>query len=219
MNILMLVCCVGASFANNYTPTLVCNDQTTALLWSATDDVPEKVKAWVDSKLKPFMKGEKKLVDELQAANAARAGWADYSEDYKGWTPEEAEKHKPGYAYCEYLWSVKKDKAFRSQHTTTPEVAALKQFQDGTGGVVSEFFCVDAKGGNVCQTQLTSDWFQGDEPKFKDCAKDGGVVAYGKMNRDDTTGETGVHVSIPVFDSNNKFIGAAIVLVIVDKIK
>jgi len=177
-----------------------------------------KVRAWVDASFGPFIKDQAALKKELEAANKERAGWKDYTEDYKSWTKEQAEANNPGYGYCEYVWSVKKDKEFRNKHMTTDAAKALKDFQDKSGGVIGEFFVTDAKGGNVVQTAATSDWFQGDEAKFKDCA-DKKAVAYGTPKRDDTTGDTGVHVSVPVMDANNNCIGVAIALVIVDKVK
>src|SRR5687768_16642007 len=71
-----------------------------------------KVKAWVQDKLVPFVQGNKKLAGELEAANKDRAAWTAFSEDYKAWTPDDAEKNKTSYAYPEYVWSVKKDKDF-----------------------------------------------------------------------------------------------------------
>ncbi|MFT3683788.1 MAG: PDC sensor domain-containing protein [Phycisphaerales bacterium] len=184
----------------------------------SADDQLTKVKAWAEGTLAPFMQGNKVLLEEVTAANKERESWAAYSEDYKKWTPEDAEKNKASYTYCEYLWSVKKDKEFRAKHMSTPAAKAMKEFQSGSGEVVSECFVTDAKGGNVVQSQATSDWFQGDEAKFTDCAGKG-VIAYGKPTRDETTGVTGVHVSVPLFDANKKVSGVAIVLVTIEKVK
>lgn len=184
----------------------------------ASDAVLAKVKAWTESKFVSFVQNNKALNDEVVAANTARASWAAFSEEYKKWTPEDAEKNKNSYGYCEYVWSVKKDKEFRAKHTGAASSKELKEFQDASGGVISEFFVTDAKGGNVAQTQATSDWFQGDEPKFTDCATNA-VVAFSKPKRDETTGETGVHVSVPLFNADKKLTGVAIVLVVADKIK
>src|SRR6185369_5794648 len=115
---------------------------------TTADDALDKAHKWADSKFAQFVQGNKALIEEVQAANKERASWAAYSEDYKKWTPDEAEKHKPGYAYCEYVWSVKKDKDFRTKHTTSAVAGVLKEFQNASGGVVSEFFVTDAKGGN-----------------------------------------------------------------------
>lgn len=174
--------------------------------------------AWVDANLASAVRELADLKKDLDSANKERASWKDFSEDFKGWTKDQAEQNKATYAYAEYLWSVAKDKDFRAKHTGAPSVAALKALQDKSGGVISEFFVTDAKGGNVAQTQLTSDWFQGDEPKFSDCAKAMKTVA-GKPSRDQTTGVTGVHVSIPITGADGKLSGVAIVLVVVDKIK
>ncbi len=39
--------------------------------------------------------------------------------------------------------------------------------QERTGGLIVELFVVDLKGLNACQTVITSDVLQGDEPKFQ----------------------------------------------------
>ncbi|MBL0871530.1 MAG: hypothetical protein IBJ18_13235 [Phycisphaerales bacterium] len=183
---------------------------------TSADSAAEKVKAYTEKTLVPYFNSFTELKDELKAANAARKTWAAYSEDWKKWTPAEAEKNKDSFTYGEYLWSAKKDKTFRSQHTSTKAAEAMKTFQTKSAGAVAECFVTDAKGANVVQTAITSDWFQGDEEKFtkvenkKDCF-------YPAPKRDDTVGQTGVQVSIPIWD-NNEFIGVAVVLVIAEKI-
>ncbi len=176
----------------------------------------EKVKAYVDAKLAPFLNGLGSLKEELKAANKARAGWAAFSEDWKKWSPADAEQHKDSYTYGEYLWSGKKDKAFRAAHIDTPAGKALKEFQEKSGGAAAELFATDAKGGNVCQSQPTSDWFQGDEEKFQkvDGKKD---CFYAEPKRDDTVGQTVVQVSVPIWEKD-AFLGFVCVSVVVEKL-
>lgn len=182
------------------------------------DDGMAKVQAWAEGTFAKYAQENKTLLEEVAAANKDRAAWTAYSEDYKKWTAEDAEKNKTSYAYGEYLWSVKKDKEFRGKHMSSAAAKAIKDYQTESKGVVVEFFVTDVKGGNVVQSQATSDWFQGDEPKFTDCAEKG-VIAYGKPKRDDTTGDTGVHVSVPLLDAQKKVIGVAIALVVIDQVK
>ena len=79
------------------------------------------------------------------------------------------------------------------------------------------------KGGNVAQTAITSDWFQGDEEKVTESSSSSKQPEtkrnhyFGPLQRDDTVGQTGIQVSIPLFDSE-QFIGVAVVLVIIDKL-
>lgn len=177
---------------------------------------PTAVKDYVTAQVTPFLGQLEPLKVELNAANVTRAGWSGFSEDWKSWTPEQAAANTNSYNYGEYLWSARKDKAFRALHTDTPAAKALKAFQVASGGKIAEFFVTDARGGNVCQTALTSDWFQGDEAKFTEVEKKTEAY-YAEPKRDDTVGETGVQVSIPLYDGE-KFIGVAVALVIVEKL-
>lgn len=177
----------------------------------------DATKAFAEGTVATFLNQLAELKLELKAANTARAKWAAFSEDFKKWTPEEAEKNKDSYTHAEYMWSVKKDKAFRALHTDTPAAKALREFQEKSGGAVAELFATDAKGGNVAQSQNTSDWFQGDEAKFQkvDGKKE---LFFDKPKRDDTIGLTVVQVSFPIFDGDT-FIGMVCASIVTDKIK
>lgn len=181
----------------------------------AEDAAGDAVKTYVDGKVAPFLNGLTELKKELKAANEARAKWSPFTEDWKKWTPEDAEKNKESYSYGEYVWSSKKDKAFRSQHTDTAAAKALKDFQEKSGGAVAEMFATDAKGGNVCQSQNTSDWFQGDEAKFQNVDKKKDAF-FDKPKRDDTTGLNVVQVSVPIWDGET-FLGMVCVSVVSEK--
>ena len=184
---------------------------------------PAPVASYVSGELTAFLGALAPLRAELNAANAARQGWSGFNDDWKAWTPETAAANTESYNHGEYLWSARKDRAFRTLHTDTPAAKALKAFQDASGGKIVEFFITDARGGNVCQTALTSDWFQGDEEKFSAVANkpaeaaDRAAPFYAEPKRDDTVGQTGIQVSIPLFDGD-KFIGVAVALVIVEKL-
>lgn len=184
--------------------------------FGAGAESPTAVKDYVTAQVTPFLAQLEPLKVELNAANVTRAEWSGFTEDWKSWTPEQAAANTSSYNYGEYLWSARKDKAFRTLHTDTPAAKALKAFQTASGGKIAEFFVTDARGGNVCQTALTSDWFQGDEAKFTEVEKKTDAY-YAEPKRDDTVGETGVQVSIPLYDGK-KFIGVAVVLVIVEKL-
>ena len=175
------------------------------------EEVKAAAKQYAEGDLAAFLKDFKELKDELKAANEARKGWEAYSEDWKKWNAEEAEKHKNSYTYAEYQWSAKKDKAFRAQFTDTAAAKKLKEFQDKSGGKVVEFFVTDAKGGNVCQSQVTSDWFQGDEEKFSK-VESKTENYYADPKRDDTVGKTGVQVSVPMYDGKS-FLGVVVVTI------
>jgi len=73
---------------------------------------------------------------------------------------------------------------------------------------VGETFVMDNQGANVGQNELTSDYWQGDEPKWQDSFKDGqGAVALSKPKLDKSTGEVDQKVSLPIIDDNGNVIG------------
>lgn len=73
---------------------------------------------------------------------------------------------------------------------------------------MAEIFVMDNLGGNVAMTDKTSDYWQGDEAKFKESFKGGkGAVHIGEIEFDDSAQAYLVQVSVPVKDGN-KVIGA-----------
>lgn len=81
----------------------------------------------------------------------------------------------------------------------------------------AEIFVMDNKGANVCMTDKTSDYWQGDEAKFKESYKGGqGAVHIGGVKFDDSTQAYLVQVSVPVKDGGS-VIGAITIGVDVDK--
>ena len=83
----------------------------------------------------------------------------------------------------------------------------------------SEIFVMDNQGANVAMTDKTSDYWQGDEAKFKESFKGGqGGVHISDVEFDDSSQAYLVQVSVPVKD-NGTVIGAITIGVDVDKIE
>ena len=83
----------------------------------------------------------------------------------------------------------------------------LRGLQDGKP-YYAEIFVMDNQGANVCMTDKTSDYWQGDEAKFKDSFAGGkGAVHLSDVKFDDSTQAYLVQVSVPVKDGE-KVIGA-----------
>ncbi len=94
----------------------------------------------------------------------------------------------------------------------------LKEIQK-TKPFYAEMFVMDNLGGNVCMSDKTSDYWQGDEPKFIESYKGGqGAVHIGDVKFDDSTQAYLVQVSVPVKDGGTT-IGAITIGVDVDKIE
>jgi hypothetical protein len=83
----------------------------------------------------------------------------------------------------------------------------LRALQD-TKAYYAEIFVMDNQGANVCMTDKTSDYWQGDEAKFKESFAGGkGAVHLSDVKFDDSTQAYLVQVSVPVKDGE-KVIGA-----------
>lgn len=94
----------------------------------------------------------------------------------------------------------------------------LKELQDGAD-YYSEIFVMDNQGANVCMTDKTSDYWQGDEPKFTESYKGGaGAVHVSEVSFDDSSQAYLVQVSVPVVDGE-KTIGAMTIGIDVDKVE
>jgi hypothetical protein len=96
--------------------------------------------------------------------------------------------------------------------------AFLKKVQAGSP-YYSEIFVTDKLGANVAMTGKTSDYWQGDEPKFTESFKGGkGEVFVSDVAFDKSTQSYVVHVSVPVKDGATT-IGVLVAAVSVEKVK
>ena len=79
--------------------------------------------------------------------------------------------------------------------------AYLKSVQDESVGKYTEIFAMDAKGLNVAQSTLTSDYWQGDEDKFTASYGAGAdAIHVGEIEQDESTQVFQSQVSVPITD-------------------
>ncbi len=78
------------------------------------------------------------------------------------------------------------------------------------GGTVTEVFVMDARGLNVAASDVTSDFWQGDEPKFSETFPNGiGAVHFGEVEFDESSQSYQGQISISIADpSNGEVVGA-----------
>jgi hypothetical protein len=102
------------------------------------------------------------------------------------------------------------DAEFQGLYTNTPSSMFLKQKQKESDNLYSELFIMDFQGCNVGLSDLTSDFWQGDEAKFKKSFNNGaGSVFIDEIELDESTGTYQVQVSLPIVDkTNNEVVGA-----------
>jgi len=91
---------------------------------------------------------------------------------------------------------------------------ALSKFlvgkKEGSQGLYTEIFVMDNKGLNVGQSDVTSDYWQGDEAKWKKTYSAGAdSIHISDVKKDESTQSFQSQLSLPVVDpANNQVIGA-----------
>ncbi|MEO8332067.1 MAG: hypothetical protein ABI479_06505 [Gallionella sp.] len=113
---------------------------------------------------------------------------------------------------------TKEPSAFMKSLTSNAAAQALAKIQKSKSYLV-EFILTDNQGANVAITGMTSDYWQGDEPKFTNAFADGkGDVYIARPQKDKSTGEVISQVSVPVM-SDGKAIGTLTVGVRAEKLE
>lgn len=85
----------------------------------------------------------------------------------------------------------------------------LAKVQEESGGMFTEIFATDAKGLNVAQSTVTSDYWQGDEDKFtKSFGAGADAVFLGEVEEDESTQTFQSQVSITIVDASGAPIGS-----------
>ena len=95
----------------------------------------------------------------------------------------------------------------------------LAQKKEASGGLITEAFVMDDKGLNVGQSDVTSDYWQGDEDKFRKSFGAGhGALFIDPPERDESTQILQCQASMTVVDETGRPIGAITVGVNLDQL-
>lgn len=85
-----------------------------------------------------------------------------------------------------------------------PASARLVAARDGAGGLFTEIFAMDDKGLNVAASDVTSDYWQGDEAKWKSTyAVGAGAVHISEVEFDESSQSYQAQVSVTVVDPDS----------------
>lgn len=85
----------------------------------------------------------------------------------------------------------------------------LREKQEASGGLITEVFVMDNKGLNVGQSDVTSDYWQGDEAKFqKSYGAGAGAIFVDEAEKDESTQMLQSQVSLTIADAAGNPIGA-----------
>jgi hypothetical protein len=156
----------------------------------------ESVKSWIS---------DAAVIAAIKAQNKKTAGFAeaDIIKLDKQWRAETAKDERPlinkvlGTELSKYLAGKK----------------------EASEGLVTEIFVMDAKGLNVGQSDVTSDYWQGDEAKWKKTFLAGaGSIHISEVEEDESTQTFQSQVSLPVVDESGKVVGAVTVGVNVEQL-
>jgi hypothetical protein len=151
-----------------------------ALAKEVKDVVPEVVKAAAD----PV------IVKAVKEQNAQGLTLAKIQEIDKAWMETTDAKKEP----TAFMKSI-------ASNAAAKELAKLEK------PYMVEFILTDNQGANVAVTGMTSDYWQGDEPKFTNAFANGkGETYIARPQKDKSTGEVISQVSVPVM-SDGKAIG------------
>lgn len=103
-------------------------------------------------------------------------------------------------------WKQGGEAALRKELTTGPCAERLRALVKADSFVL-EAFVMDAQGAVVCSTDETSDYWQGDEDKWRKPMVDGAEAFVDEPAMDESTDSYGIQVSVPVVRSAHR-IGA-----------
>ncbi len=97
----------------------------------------------------------------------------------------------------------------------------LKKVEADSQGLITEIFVMDDKGLNVGQSEVTSDYWQGDEAKWQKTFKVGpDAVHISDVSQDESTQRFQSQLSLPVIDPDTKkVIGAVTIGLDVENLK
>lgn len=97
--------------------------------------------------------------------------------------------------------------------TGSPVAARLREVQEASGGLYTEIFLMDAVGLNVAASDVTSDYWQGDEAKWQQTYAAGpDAMHISEIELDESTQSYQSQISVPVVDPDTgEPIGAATV--------
>lgn len=102
------------------------------------------------------------------------------------------------------------DKNFQDKYLNNSASDFLREKKAASDNLYAEIFVMDFQGCNVAQSDITSDFWQGDEGKFVKSYNNGnGSVFIDEIEYDESSDTYTVQVSLPIVDpSTNSVVGA-----------
>jgi hypothetical protein len=161
----------------------------------AQDEPVKEVEAYLKSNAISWL-SDKVVINAIKAQNAKNAGLTqpDINKLDKQWMTEVDAAQKPLI-----------DSVMKNELSTF-----LAKKKAESKGVIAEVFVMDDKGLNVGQSDITSDYWQGDEAKWQKTFQVGpDAVFFDKMKKDESAQVLEMQVSVSIKDpETGKVIGA-----------
>jgi hypothetical protein len=196
---MLLTLLLASPLAAADSPAVAKLKEALATALDASPAAEAKVKAFAKDKLLPLVTDEV-WVREIKAQNAKQVALDEIKKLDQAWT--KAEEALP--VQKEMLSNV----CAQEVRKVTTAIPALR-----------ETFVMDDQGANVGQNNLTSDYWQGDEDKWrKNFAGGKGGVDFGKAKFDKSANTILQQVSLPVVDADGTVVGAVTFGIAVDSL-
>jgi len=164
-----------------------------------------EVKKYLEANVTPWLK-DKTVVEAIKAQNAKHVSLTedDIKKLDKQWRTEVDADKKP------LIDAVLKNELS----------AFLGKKREASKGLITEIFVMDNKGLNVGQSDITSDYWQGDEAKWQKTFLVGpDAVFVDKIEKDESTQELQAQVSVSIKDpESGKVIGAITLGISIDRL-
>ncbi len=155
----------------------------------AAPGLADNVKAFVKAKLLPLCRNEV-FVKETKALNDKKVTLDEIKKIDEEW--QKAEAPLP----------------IQNEKKSNDCAKEVKKLADANKAI-AEAFVMDNQGAVVGENNLTSDYWQGDEPKWANSFNGGkGGVDVGKVSLDKSTNISLQQVSLPIIDASGAVIGA-----------
>jgi predicted nucleic-acid-binding protein len=171
----------------------------------AADGPAKEVETYLKANVMSWL-NDKTVVNAIKAQNAKHASLSE----------EEIKR-------LDQQWRTEVDAASKPliESVLKSELSAfLTKKKSESKGVITEVFVMDDKGLNVGQSDITSDYWQGDEAKWKKTFQVGpDAVFYDEIEKDESTQTLQMQVSVSIKDpETGKVIGAVTFGINVDEL-
>ena len=162
---------------------------------AAANDFEARMKSYLESEILTWAQ-DQVLLDAIRAQNARTAGYSQSEIDE-----------------LDAAWRAEIGLSNRPTISPVLENAAadfLRERVAAAAGAVTEVFIMDSRGLNVAASDVTSDYWQGDEEKFSETFPKGpGSAHFADVEFDESSQTYQGQISIPVVDpASNTVLGA-----------